>query len=266
MKKNTEVSTHVSEEALALLRESYPVEQSVNRILLPRIGLVSQDKTEGKGKAMKVVQEAGTFYIERQTDEINEEGKKVWAKEDIGTSFEGIILFQRKQLRFYDSATESYTSSPIYDNDDEIVPLFKDKQEVDRAKPSELKARKEYKGVSAKGKAISKLEENRILYVLKDGEVFQLNLRGTSMFAFMAYAKKVLPPSVLTSFGSEPKENGSIAWSQMTFRAMRHLDESEVTDIHAKIVDIKDAIVREKAQYVTDDSGDKDMQNLAAGK
>lgn len=58
MKKETNI-TVVNEQALAELKELYPVETSnFNRILLPRLGYVSQDQYEGKGKSAKVTVEA----------------------------------------------------------------------------------------------------------------------------------------------------------------------------------------------------------------
>lgn len=248
MKKETGLSNVLSEESLALLQESYPMDKGLNRIILPRLGMISQDKTEGKGKAMRVVAEAGTFFVERETDEINEEtGKKVWAKDEIGTEIEGIILFQRKQLRMYDETTEEYTSSPVYDTDEEVVPLFCNKTEVGRGTPKELKAKYSYTGED--GKTKSKLEDNRILYVLYNDDVYQMNLRGSSMYSFLTYARKILPPSVITVFNSEPKEKGSIAWNQMTFIAKRKLTEKEAQEVIEKVQEIKVAIQLEKNQY-----------------
>src|SRR3990167_4224542 len=100
-----DITTKVSDEALAILKESYPQETSFKRIILPRISLVSQDKTEGKGKSMKVIAEAGTFYLEEQTDEQDENGRYIWKKTDLGKSIDGIIFYQRNQLRMFDSAT-----------------------------------------------------------------------------------------------------------------------------------------------------------------
>ena len=113
-KKETAVTTKADTEQLEILKQSYPVEQGFNRIQLPRIGMMEQDKTEeGKGKAMKVVAEAGDLLY-RSTDgrRNGRKGKKIWDKKEIGTSFEGTIVYKRKQLRFYDSANETYTSSP----------------------------------------------------------------------------------------------------------------------------------------------------------
>lgn len=253
MSKKNELSVVASEESLAILRDSYPVESGFQRTFYPRLGMYSQDVTEGKGKAMKVVTEAGMFYVEYQSDEIDPEtGKKIWTREEIGTSFEAIILFQRKQLRFYDSANETYTSSPVYDLDDEVLPLFCNKAEVDRGTPAELKSREIYKGKSAKGKDISKLEDNRILYVLYKDKVYQMNLRGTSMYAFKTYKSKIASPNtVLTHMSSEAKENGSIAWNQMTFEAKRTITQEEADQVQAHLENIKGDIAAEKGYFAS---------------
>lgn len=241
------------DEMLAQLRQDYPTEAAFNRVLLPRLGLVSQDITEGKGKSKKVTTEAGTFFIERQGEEEDPETKqKKWVREEIGTEAEGIILFQRKQLKYYDEAKEEYTSSPVYDTDDEEIPLFLNKSEVERGTPAELK--KLYPGVSkSSGKAISLLEDNRILYVMMDiddkAEIFQMNLRGSSMYSFMTYARKTLPPSVVTKFGSEEKEKGSIEWNMMTFEPLRSLTKEEAKTVIEKITEIKNGIAAEKAYF-----------------
>jgi len=44
----------------------------------------------------------------------------------------------------YDEKTEEYTSSPIYDNDDEVIPLWKDRKEVAKGTPKELKEKFHY--------------------------------------------------------------------------------------------------------------------------
>lgn len=251
-----ELMVPLSEESLAILRESYPVEQGFNRILLPRLGMISQDKTEGKGKAMKVVAEAGTFFIEKQTEELDEEGKKKWDRTELGTEIEAIIIYQRKQLRLYDEATEQYTSSPIYDTDEDVIPLFCDKKEIARGTPQELKAKYQYTGDD--GKTRSKLEDNRILYVMYDTDVYQLNLRGSSMYSFLTYARKTMPPSVLTKFSSEAKEKGSIQWNQMIFEPVRPISEDEAQKVIPIVNDIKMGIAAEKAYYAQQNNTDLD--------
>lgn len=251
-KKGQELANVVSEETMVALQESYPAEQGGQRIILPRLGMISQDVLEGKGKSTKVVTEAGTFYTEKPTDEEDKDtGKKVYKREELGSEIEGIILFQRKQLKMYDAKTELYTSSPTYDKDDEILPIFCNKEEVGRGTPKELQAKYLFTDENT-GKERSKLEVNRILYVDIDGEIFQLNLRGTSMFAFLTYTRKVLPPSVVTEFSSEPKEKGKINWNQMTFTVKRKLSEKEAQEVLQKVSEIKRAVDVERAQFSRD--------------
>lgn len=257
-KDNTAVATLPDEQTLALLREQFPSEQGFVRNMLPRLGMVSQDVMEGKGKAMKVVTEAGTFYIEKQTDEevdiLDDNGKKVgskkkWEREELGDTVEGVIIFQRKQLRYFDEANETYTSSPIYDSDADVIPLFCEKKEIDRGTPKELKAKYEY--TDKNGKVKSNLEDNRILYVLYEGEVYQLNLRGTSMYSFMAYTRKILVPAVLTTFSSEANENGAISWNKMMFDKKRDLSAEEVKIVIDHVLDIKQGIAAEKEYFAS---------------
>lgn len=252
-KKETAIVNVASEESLALLRANFPAEQGFQRTFLPRLAMYSQDKTEGKGKAMTVVAEAGTFYTEKQTDEENDEGKKVWDKTEVGTEIEGIIIYQRKQLRHYDESTEQYTSSPVFDSNDDIIPLFCNKQEIARGTATELKARPEYQ-YEKDGKIKSKLEDNRILYVLYDGEVYQMNLRGSSMYSYMSYTKQLNPSTCLTRFSSEAKEKGTIAWNQMTFTKVRDLSQEEAEEVIGKQQEIMSGIMEEK-RYFAEVSG-----------
>jgi hypothetical protein len=237
-------------EALQALSNSFPVEQGFTRIMLPRLTFKSQNVTEGKGKNMVVTIEAGSFLVERETDETNDEGKKVWSKDDIGTSIEGTVVYQRKQLRYFDETTEEFTSSPIYDNDDEIVPLFCNKVEKHRGTPAELKALYQYTGKD--GKVKTNLEDNRILFILKDAELFQLNLRGSSMYAFMKFCREMKStpiPGLMLKFESQPMEKGSIEWNQMTFTPVRTLSGEEVATILNHIAEIRQSITDEKAYF-----------------
>jgi len=247
--KTKAVALAPTAEALELLKESFPTEAGYEKTLLPRLSMVSQDVTEGKGKLMKVVTEAGTFFKENQTEELNEEGKPVWEKTELGTEIEATVIYSRKQLKYYNEATELYTSSPVYDNDDEVLPLFCDKKEIDRGTVKELQAK--YPGTTLAGKPKSNLEVNRVLYVLYEGEVYQMNLRGSSMYSWLAYSRKVLPPAVLTRFSSEAQEKGSIAWNQLTCETVRPLDADEIKDITAKVTEIKNSIAEEKQFFAS---------------
>lgn len=242
-----EVMNIVDEETLALLAESYPLEVGINKISLPRINFWSQDKFEGKGKSAKLVKEAGIFLLEKQGDEVDANGKKVWTVTQLGTEIDAIILYERKQLRLYDEDTEQYTSSPIYDNDDEILPLWCDKKEVARATPGELKAK--YQFVDKEGKTQSKIEDNKVLYIEYEGEAYQMTLRGSSMYSFKKFSKATIPPAVLTNLSSIPRVRGTNSWNMITFTPKRNLTKEEAIDILNKVKDIKFAIAAEKQQY-----------------
>jgi hypothetical protein len=249
--KTKAVAVQASEEILAQIGSSYAQEEGGKGIFLPRIGLVSQDITEesgtGRNKKVTVVTPAGEFYIDQQTEEVGADGKKIWSKEEIGDSFDGIIFYKRYQLRMYDETTEEYTSSPIYDSHDEVIPLFCNKKEVARGTPKEL--RDKYMFTGKDGKTRSALEENRILYVLKDGIAYQMNLRGSSMYSLLSYERGINPTTVVTHFGSEAQEKGDISWNKMTFKNVRKLNQDEAELVIEKQTATVEAIMASKASY-----------------
>lgn len=256
----TEIQTTLSPEQRALLGQLTPQEQGFTRIMLPRLGMYSQDKFEGKGKSATLVKEAGMFYTEVETDEKDGEGKKIWKKDEIGTAMEGVVLYHRKQLSHYDEATQKYASSPVYDNAEDVVPLFSDKKEIHRGTPTELKAKYAYTDPKD-GKVKSSLEEMRVLYILKDGQVYQMSVRGSSMWAFSTYAKSCLVSAVLTRFSSEAKENGAISWNQMSFDAVRELTAEEADTVIDNVQKIATSIASEKAYFASLEANRSSMTN-----
>lgn len=248
-KKETSVAVAASDEQIAFLKEQFPTEQGFQRVALPRLGMYSQDQTEGKGKAMKVTIEAGTFYVEKKSEEADEEGKFSFVKEEIGSEIQATVVFQRKQLSMYDEETELFTSSPIYDNDEDVIPLWCAKAEVARATPKELKAM--YPGPKAdkKGNPTSLLKEKKILYVLYEGELYEMAVGGTSMYSFMGYARKTTPPAVLTRFNSEYNENGSISWNKMVFDTVRPLNADEIGEVIEYVKALKASVIAEKEYF-----------------
>ena len=261
----TEIQTTLTAEQKALLGQLTPQEQGFTRIQLPRLGMYSQDKFEGKGKGAVLVKEAGMFYTELEQSSTDEEGKvtKEWVKSEIGQTMEGIVLYHRKQLSYYDKTTEKYTSSPIYDTPEDVVPLFMDGKEVQRGTPAELKAKYAYTDPDD-GKVKSKLEDMRVLYILKDDQVYQMTIRGSSMWAFSKYAKSCLVSSVLTRFNSEAKENSSIAWNQMTFDAVREITPEEANTVIDNLQKITISIADEKAYFASLAQSKTAMTNAVA--
>lgn len=258
---NNKLAKTLTEEQLAFLRSDYQFESGSSAALFPRLNMYSKDQTEGKGKAMKVVSEAGTFYIDVQGTEVDEETKKKeWERSEIGSEVELIVLFKRKQLVMFDESTEKYTSSPIYDEDDQIIPLFSDKKQVGRGTPAELKA--EYEFEDDDGKTKSKLKDERILYVLMNGEVYQLNLRGSSMYAFKSYERDLnksglVPRSVLTKITSEEQTKGSNTWNQMVFTNERPIQGDEIEVVMEKVGEMRDSVAQQLAAYGGKSEADK---------
>lgn len=250
-KVSQEVVTTADADLLAQLSAAYPQEAGVNRLMLPRLTFKSQDVMEGTGKNKRVTVEAGTFFTERPTDEKNEEGKNVWEKEELGLEIEGLIAYRRKQLRYYDEPNDVYYSTPVYDDVAEVVPLFKGKEKYATGTTAELK--KLFEFVNEEGKTRSKLEDNIVLYIIYKDELYQMGLRGSSMYSFRDYERKVSPSvsAVLTHFNSQPQEKGSIQWNQMTFTALRTVTTEEAHTILDAQRKIREAVEAEKAYYAS---------------
>lgn len=258
-KKSTAVAKTASEEQLAALAAGgVEQEASYTRISLPRFGMTAQDKTEAVGtgakKIIKVIEAAGTFFYERESEEEveREDGTmgKEWTHEQIDENEvpEIIIVAARKQLRYWDTAEEKYTSSPVFDTDTEEVVLFKDRKEVDRGTKKELQARFPL-GKTAKGKNYPMLKEEAILYVLIGEEMFQMNVRGSSLWALSAYKRKVPVSTVVTKVGYTQEVSGSNTYTKMTFEAVRKLNPTEASLAIEKIREIKQAIADQKEYF-----------------
>lgn len=241
--KKKELMTQATEQQLATLKEEYPKEQTFQRILLPRITFLSQDKTEGKGKNLQVIGEAGTFHTEKP----GTDGE--WEKEEIGKEIEVRIIYHRRQLRYWDAKNESYINSPIYDTDEDIVPLFQEKKEIDRGTQKELQAKYPPK----EGRKTSALEDERALYVLYEGEMYQMSVKGASKWAFFSYVRKINPATVVTHITSEEKESGSVGWNQMLFTSLRGITGEEAQDTILCVHELKTAIAAEKAYYAANE-------------
>ena len=77
MSKKTQEIAVLDEQALAELKDAFPVESGgFTRIQLPRIAYDAQDVMEGEGKNKKVVLEAGTFSLNKETVETDKKSKK----------------------------------------------------------------------------------------------------------------------------------------------------------------------------------------------
>lgn len=252
VKKNQQVAVAMTEEQMNELRMNAPADEGVSELRIPRFGMLSKDLTEesgsGRNKTIKVIEAAGTFFTEEETDEVDEDGKKVWNKSFFKESeVDAMIFFTRRQLRFYDEGAESWISSPIYDEADEIVPIFQGKSEIARDTPENLQAM--YPALTAKGKPTSKLKETKILYILIDGKPYQMNLSESSKYEFKNYQKKNLVNMVVTTMGSIEEKQGSNQYCKTSFKAKRPLNGEEANLVIAAVKDMKAYIEARKAQF-----------------
>jgi hypothetical protein len=269
----------ITAEQLAILNESYSVETQNTRQSFPRFGMLAKDIVEetgtGKNKKIKLVQAAGSFYTEKETDEVETDddgkAKKSWKKDFFDTeTVQATIIYRRKQLRFYDAGLEKFISSPIYDNSDQVVPLYLDKRQIAKGTPVELQAL--YPTKTAKGKDSSKLKETYILYILIDGVTYQWNLTESSKWAFLDYARTVNPSTVVTEIGSVEETFGTNTFRKATFTSKGLID----TEVFDTVVEgqntIKQLVESDKRFYlsaptVTDDAIDaEDEADKAFGK
>lgn len=261
-----------SNEELASLGGLYPADEGFNRISLPRITFVSQDKTEetgsGRNKKIEIVTPAGTFFRESQKKDKDgnleldaDTGRPIWDKEELGDEIEIEPVFQRKQLKFFDSANGNYVSSNVYDENDEIVALYQGKEKVKVGKPAALKKDYEAKDVRT-GKVKTLLEDQAVLYVLYKGELHQMNIRGSSLYALRDFKAKTRPTiaAYIVLISSEQMEKGSNVWNCMRFNALRPLSSEEVVDAKGIIAELQSSISEQKARTQAALEADADFQ------
>ncbi len=239
------MSKKLTDEQLAVLAENYPVSDDESRISLPKLRMLAKDITEevgtGKNKKINVIQAAGEFYTEKDQGDVNEEGKKIWTKHFIdGDSIDVIITFHRYQLRRFDSSLNKFISSPVYDNANQVIPLYLDKQVIKRGTQEQLQAM--YPKLTQKGKKSSDLQKTTILYVLYKGETYQFNLSTSSGWEFSTYKKALNPASVVTTLGSKEETFGTNTYRKVTFKNSRMIDSDEFETVKAVQGDLKQAV------------------------
>lgn len=210
-------------------------------INFPRIGVMAQDDEDDKKF------KAGTFYIERKSDQTDKKtGKPIFEKEVIDDGVEVKIFYKRHQLKYFDG--KNFVNSPIYDLPDETIPLFSKGEEVHRGTPAELRAEYEYKDPQTK-KTKTLLQDVRILYVLYEGEVYQMNMQGSHMYALLNYEKTVNPTTVVTELSSKEMSKGKNEWNVMTFTNQRKLTKAEADEVREAQISLIEKISEQKAGF-----------------
>lgn len=263
----SKIKKEISKEQLDILNSSYPVSDESSRLQLPRLGMLSKDVIEtigtGKNKKIKIIQSSGTFFTESDEGEMNDEGKKVWTKKFIeGETIDVQIVYHRRQLRMYDSSLEKFYSTPIFDNVDQIVPLYLDKQVIKKGIQKDLQAM--WPSLTLKGKPSSKLKEDTILYVIYEGTLYQCNLSQSSKWEFKSYAKNVNPSTVITTIGSVEDTFGDNTFRKMTFKNKRLIDGDEFETVTENQTIVKDQVKSDERYYLGSGDTGADLDKAAA--
>lgn len=262
-----ETALALTEEQRALLDESYPVSEESNRLTLPRFGMLAKDIEEvtgsGKTKKINILQPAGTFFTEKDEGETSEEGKKIWTKTFLeDETVDVTIVYHRYQLRKFDSSLEKFISSPIYDNAEQIIPLYLDKQVIKRGTEADLQ--KLYPALTQKGKPTSDLKKEVILYVLFNGELHQLNLSQSSKWEFMSYKRKVNPSTVITTLSSTEETFGKNTYRKMMFDIARPVNSTEFDTVFENQSKVKETVESDARFLLT--SGENNQKEIDAEK
>lgn len=268
----TKKTEGLSEDQLAVLNAAYPVADEEPRLTLPRLGMLAKDIVEetgkGKDKKIDIIQAAGTFFTERDLGEVSEAGKKVWTKEFIDAeSIEVIIAYHRRQLRKYDSSLEKFISTPIFDSAEQVVPLYLDGQVIKRGTQAQLQSM--YPALTQKGKPTSDLKEECILYVIYEGELFQMNISQSSKWEFRSYARRINPSTVITRIEPKEDEFGSNVFMKMKFDTVRQINPAEFEEVVSNQATVKDEADRSAgfflasgAQHQQDAEAEEEYENI----
>jgi hypothetical protein len=260
---NKEVAV-LSEEQLAFLNESYPVSTDSSRLSLPKFGMLAKDIVEetgtGKNKKIDVIQASGTFFTEKDEGETNEEGKKVWTKNFLdGETIDVQIVYHRYQLRYFDKGLEKFISSPIYDTDDQKLPLYLDKRVIATGTEKELQAL--YPAKTAKGKPTSNLKKMTILYVIYEGELYQFGLSVSSGWEFSGYKRKVNPSTVITTLSSTEETFGVNTFRKTLFDVARPINPKEFEMVKESVTTVKEQVESDAQFLLTTGEASKDEIN-----
>ncbi len=259
----------VDEQELATLNEAFPVVEANNRLSLPRFGMLSKDIVEesgtGKNKKIKVIEASGTFFTEIGNGDDMEKTFLEGEEKDV------IIVFHRKQLKYFDKGLEKFISSPIFDNDDQVIPLYLDKRVVAKGTKQELQDR--YPALTQKGKKTSDLKEYKVLYVLVDGVFYQMNTAISSGWAFNKYASEfkegTSPATVVTTLTSHEETFGSNTFRKIDFTNKRPITADELALVKESQALIKDVAQATQAYYlgqanlaIEGDQAEKDFNGM----
>jgi len=234
--------------ALEALKNSYPqhTEDSYVKVVLPQIRFKAKAVLDDAGEA--VILKAGTFVLVKRSDEKDEHDKYTYEETPIGSSVTADVLYERYRLSYYDSANNAYVSSPVFDDTKEIVKLFSGGKEYASGTVAELQAMPEFT-IEEDGKKKCKLQLQKVLYMVYNGELHEMTLSLSNGFAWRKYKQENMVPLVHTVFDSKKTEHGGNKYNELTYAVGGYLTEEEAQANLTLVNDIKTGIEAEKAFF-----------------
>ncbi len=234
--------------ALEALRASYPqhAEDSYVKVTLPQIRFKAKAVLDEAQE--NVVLKAGTFVLVKRSEEKDANDKYTFEEAPIGMSVTADVLYERYRLSYYDSANNAYVSSPVFDDTKEVIKLFSGGKEYASGTVAELQAMPEFT-IEEDGKKKCKLQLQKVLYMVYNGELHEMTLSLSNGFAWRKYKQENMVPLVHTVFDSKKTEHGGNKYNELTYTVGGYLTEEEALENLTLVNEIKSGIEAEKAFF-----------------
>jgi hypothetical protein len=243
---NKEIEVIKEGSALDKLRQAYPqhAEDSYVKTILPQIRFKAKAVLDEAGE--KVLHKAGTFMI------VTKEGEgetAEYVENPIGVKINVSVLYERYRLSYYDAGNNEYVSSPIFDNKDEIVKLFKGSKQYASGTVAELQNLPEFI-IEEDGKSKKKLQLQKVLYVFYNDAVHEMTLSLGNGYNWRKFKQENIVPAITTEITSVKNDSkpGNV-YNEMVFKNAGWLTEEEAERNLALVENIVKGIEAEKAYY-----------------
>jgi hypothetical protein len=148
----------------------------------------------------------------------------------------------------------------VYDNKEQVLPLYLDKQVVMKGTQAELQSK--FPTLTLKGKPSSKLKEETILYVVYEGELYQMNLSQSSKWTFKDYAKQGNPSTCVTILGSIEDTFGDNTFSKVTFTKDRMITGDEFETVNESQTALKEVVENDNQLFLASGEAGEELKKF----